>query len=177
MPYTSPSSIINDYNIVGVNDINRTAYATVSALNGVGATNGVWPAANLAIYVPFWVAGPTAVAQLFMSVVTASGNIDMAVYNTSFVKLVSSGSIAAASPMTVADVSDYVLQRGQYYFGMAADNTTLSVRRNAAGAQFLRPLGILMQNTAFPLPATATPIAMGWGVIPIMGFTTSSTAL
>lgn len=177
MPYAPPAPLVNDYDTVATFDLNRTAIATAYAVNGLAPSNNVWPAVNQAIIVPFWVAASTTVAQFFLQTATASGNVDFAIYDTNFVRLVSSGSTAAAAPMTVADVTDYVLSRGNYYFGIACDNTTISIRRNVPSAQYTRCLGLLKQASAFPLPATATPVATDTGIIPMAGFTTRSTAL
>lgn len=177
MPYTPAASIAFDDEIVSTADAFRTNALAVHTLAGFAPANGAFSTTNLALYFPFWVGAPTTVAQLFAEVATASGNIDIGIYDTSFAKLVSSGSTAAAAPMTIIDVADYVLQRGNYYMAFAADNTTISLRRLAVGAAYTRCFGFLMQTSAFPLPATATPVATNQATMPMFGFVTRSTAL
>lgn len=177
MPYTRAASLAYDDEIISTSDALRTNALALHTITGFAPANGVYSTINFAMYFPFWVGATTNVAQFYAEVVTASGNIDMGIYDTSFNRLVSTGSTVSAAPLTVVDVADYILQRGNYYLAFAADNTTISLRRLVVGAGYSRCFGFLMQTSAFPLPATATPVATNQATMPMFGFTTRSTAL
>lgn len=119
-----------------------------------------WPAANLAIYIPFYVQTPVTVYQIaWDNGATLGGNVDVGIYNYALTRLVSSGSTAQSgtSVPQVANITDTLLAPGTYFMAMAADSNTATYRNSAGGqTRYCRVLGISEQSTAFPLPTTAT---------------------
>lgn len=141
--------------------------------NGIGVNSVAWPAANLALFSPVYVWATQTLTQLVAQWNTTSGNVDIGIYDSNLTKIVSSGSTAASGLVQQFNVADTVLTRGTYYVALAADNTTLQVRRGTQSvAAFGRMLGMFEQASAFPLPATATPAAYTRLVLPICGYIT-----
>lgn len=136
-----------------------------------------WPTANTAIYVPFAVGYPIAIAMIFWENGTVSGNIDVGIYSADGTKLVSSGSTALSGATSIqsVDIIDTLLQRGLYYMAMAIDNTTATVRTSNTLPIQNRVCGVLSQATAFALPATSTPVGTTVNFIPYLALTTKAT--
>lgn len=150
--------------------------------------SAAWPAANRAIYIPFKVSEPILVKRLFVyNGATASGNADIGIYSSRAadrlpdVRLVSAGSTAQAgtSDLQVFDVTDTWLGPGLFYWAFALDNTTGTVTRlNFGGTREGQLSGCMMQSSALPLPAAATPASFsgfGSGMLPIVGLSTQDT--
>ncbi len=141
------------------------------------ASSAAWPAANRAVYVPFQVVSPLVVTQLFhWNGSAVSGNIDIGIYSVDGRRIVSSGSTAQAgtSVLQLFDVTDTVLPAGSYYFALAIDNTTGTTTRTSITVTVARTLGFFQENSAFPLPATATFALANSTVVPVMGLTTQA---
>ena len=135
--------------------------------------SATWPLTNKAFYVPFVVTESITVKRLWVHNGTVvSGNIDVGIYEEDGTKLVSSGSTAQAgiSQRQVFDIADTVLAPGRYYFGAAMDNTTGTVWRFSTLTGSM--MGVWEEDSAFPLPASATFAATTGGLyvyIPIVG--------
>lgn len=122
-------------------------------------TSAAWPSANRAIFVPFNVYHTLTIVQMLVfNGATASGNIDVGLYDLGGARLVSIGSTAQAgtSAYQAFDITDTTLNPGQYYMGVALDNATGTLNRWSANAAEWRGLGLQQMASAFPLPATAT---------------------
>lgn len=142
------------------------------------AVSLAYPGANRAILVPFTVlAGPITVVKLFaLNGATASGNIDVGLYDSAFTRIVSAGSTAQAgtNAMQEFDIADTVLGAGRFYLAVAMDNTTGTLFRStfASGSRMMFT-GCAQMAAAFPLPATITPASVSVSnYIPIVGLTT-----
>lgn len=144
----------------------------------VAPNSATWPAANRAIFVPFRTAVPILVRQLFnCNGATASGNIDVGIYDRVGTRLVSAGSTAQAgtSVLQVFNVTDTLIGPGQFYFAVALDNTTGTITRQAPpNVLQTRALGLVQMASAFPLPATATFATVANVHIPLCGLTTKT---
>ena len=162
--------------------------STVS-LYGVGPANGgiltlptstAWNSANKAQYMPFRIFAPTIITKLWwFNGATASGNVDCGIYDAALMRLVSTGSTAQAgtSVLQIVDITDVLLGPGLYYFALALDNTTGTIMRaGTSGTAIMVGFGIFSQNSAFPLPATAT-LANSPNITPIMGALVGRTVL
>lgn len=144
----------------------------------MGASSGpastAWPSANLALYVPFRLrrnASFAAVRAMVGNGATASGNLDVGVYDESWNRLASLGS-TAQSGTSVPQLAALALtlRRGRYYLGLAFDNNVGTVSAiGSITAGVLAALGCAQQASAFPLPATATPVACTQTIIPAFG--------
>lgn len=153
----------------------------MSGFAAVGGNAGSWasatyPSANLALFYPFVLTEPATAVQLWAyNGATASGNLDLGIYNAAGAKLVSKGSTAQAgtNDLQRLDITDTVLPSGQVlYMAIAFDGTVGTLFRlpaNTATTQ-LRALGMFEMAAAFPLPATATfAVVSTANFIPCMG--------
>lgn len=123
-----------------------------------------FPLANRAIFIPFRLDTPFIACKLASYTgLTASGNIDVGIYDVAGTKLVSKGSTAQTSPfdIQVFDITDTLLGPGLYYFAVAMDNTTGKLlAMNPTQTAQLRAMGLGQMASAFVLPATATLVAL-----------------
>jgi hypothetical protein len=122
------------------------------------AGQAAWPSANLAIYVPLRIPSRIVVRKLWVAVGnTATGNIDMALYDASGVAVVEATAAAHTSQMEqVFDVTDTTVGPGLYYIGVASDSGTDNFNRYTPAAPVAAAWGVLTQTSAYPLPSTAT---------------------
>lgn len=152
---------------------------TQLAANAVTApASSTWPAANRALYIPLLVTEDITVTKLWvLNGTTASGNIDMGIYDSAFSRQVSIGSTAQAGTNVIQEfnIADTAITAGQYYIGIAMDNTTgTTFRYSAAGgsAAIVQGWGMAQEASAFALPATATPADLASSFMPICGIAT-----
>lgn len=136
-----------------------------------------WPSANLAMYLPFTLEARCLVRKLFhVNGTTASGNLDVGIYDERGTRIVSAGSTAQSGTSAIQefDIADTELGPGGFYLAMAMDGTTgTSIAMGVAlGALAMRAAGVLQQSSAFPLPANATFAQMGQAFVPYFGATT-----
>jgi hypothetical protein len=121
-----------------------------------------WPAANLVIFVPFWVPEAVTMTKMFYGIgASGTANLDMGIYAEDGTRLVSSGSVAASGSTTtqVIDITDTTLARGRYYMAMEADTvTTFTAFSKAPAVGICQALGLLEQaSVAIPLSTNASP--------------------
>jgi hypothetical protein len=144
-----------------------------------GVLNGAFPAANLAIFIPFAITTKINVKNLLSyNGGTISGNIDLGIYDINGIKLTSTGSVAHAgsSSIQATSITPITLAPGTYYFAVAMDNGTGQLRRAAfTNVDESQMFGMAQMGTAFPLPATATISGMGFNYVPVIGLSTRST--
>lgn len=141
------------------------------------SASAVWPAANRAIFVPFYLPSTMPVTQLFSFNGSAvSGNIDVGIYDIAGVKRVSAGSTAQSGTSTIQTFSvSAELSQGTYYLAQALDNGTgTTVRATFANNSFTTSFGLQQMAAAFPLPATATFADRTDAICPIIGFTSQA---
>lgn len=135
--------------------------------------SGTWPVSNRAIYVPFRCPALVVARLWWLNGPTVSGSADLGIFDPSGVKLCSTGSVAQASGNTIqsTDITDYQLDAGLYYFGLALNNTTGTIFRYSLGSAFMLPfVGIAEQAGAnVPLPAVATFATATGTAIPLCG--------
>jgi hypothetical protein len=125
-----------------------------------GVGNAAVPAANVVMYVPFVTNSPLTVTRLWWWVSAAAGNIDLGIFDDAGLKLVSTGTtlVAGSSVIQSVDVTDTVIPKGSYYFGLVASTvTTLTISRFDPAAGIAQGLGCLEQTLGgLPLPSNAT---------------------
>ena len=146
---------------------------------GAGTASAVYPAANLAIYAPFRIAAPIVVTDLWcVNGATASGNVDIGIYDGAGNKIVSAGSTAQSGTSTIQtfNITDTLLGGGLFYLAIALDNTTGTFLRFAPSAPVGRIIGLAQQASAFALPATATFATFAQTYLPNMGLSTTGAA-
>lgn len=141
-------------------------FSTANLLCNI-ATNssGAWFSANDPILIPFVVNDPVTVYQLGWFNGSAAGDsVDVGIYNTSFARLISTGSQTGTGNSTYQfiDVADTVLTPGYYYAAMVMSTTTAN-RCNFFNTNLVSALamaGVLDSSTdALPLPDPITNMA------------------
>lgn len=147
----------------------------IAATSGALATI-TWGAANLAIYLPLTIYGPTPVKKMFWgNGSTATSNMDVGIYTKDGTRIVSTGSTAqsvASSIQMVTMSPDIVLPPGAYYLAIACSGTISRGAGATVSSQSRgKSIGLLQQTTALPLPAAATFATFAQGAIPLVGFT------
>lgn len=137
-----------------------------------------WPAANTAIYMPFWLPWPYPVRRMFwVNGSAVAGNWDIGIYTTSLKLLYSAGSTAmsgASVPQYVSPSSPLLLDGGSYYLGVVHSATTANHAQGASPSlvKVRQAGGILHQASALPLPDPMVPATpTGTGLLPLCGFT------
>lgn len=141
---------------------------------GQSANNATaWPAVNQAIYVPVVVPAPIKIFQMGLwVVVTATGNVDVGIYDNVGNKIVSSGStaIGASATIQVFNITDTVLNPGTYFLASWCSTITTATFQNVlANATCARAGGYQIQSSlASGLPTTATFANPAGGYTPVV---------
>lgn len=136
-------------------------------------SSSTWfPGANVAIYIPISVPVDSRLESVILLCANATGNYDLGLYDENYVRIGSKGSTAAANA-TLSYALDFFLKAGKTYFMAAAcNNTGTGIYRMALGsAQEDEAIGIYEEASAFPLPATMTPVPANNNYFPLMGLT------
>lgn len=142
--------------------------------------SGAFPSANRALFIPFLLFQTTTFINMFsINGSTASGNIDLGIYDPSGTKIVSTGTTAQTGTSTaqVISISPTELAPGQYYMAVALDNGTGTLFRITTGdasTKLQAITGIAQMASAFVLPASATLTNAASDYIPLIGLTTRS---
>ena len=144
-----------------------------------GPSSTAWPATNRAIYLPFDLEENAIVGRFYFVNGSASGNIDLGIFEAAGgTKLVSTGSTAKtpATSCQYIGVTDYLLHAGSYYYGAVVDGTTtvhaVNFATAVAGGQ--RVLGMLAENLGSgTLPSVMAGSTHSDNYIPLVGFTQS----
>lgn len=130
-------------------------------MNSMGLAIGAlaWSTANKAIYIPVSISAPVTIVKMFViNGGTASGNIDVGIYDRGGARLVSSGSTAQSGTSVIQEfnITDITLNPGLYYLACAMDNNTGTLEMWTNSLAISKSLGIAEQASAFALPSTAT---------------------
>ena len=101
---------------------------------------------------------PLTARQMFIEIITQSGNCDIGIYNERADRLVSTGSTAVgAAGIQIFNITDTELTPGVYYAALCVDNATASITRASTTALNLQVLGVQQQAVgAVTLPNPAT---------------------
>jgi hypothetical protein len=133
--------------------------------SGIGlstAASSAFPvAANRVYYYPFRIYETClAVEMALVNGSTASGNLDIGIYDWEGNKIVSSGSTAQSGTSTfqVFNITDTILVPGKYFMAITHSNTTGTSMGFSFASGIYVPSGLFYMETtgAFGLPATAT---------------------
>lgn len=144
------------------------------ALGVAAPASAVWPTANLAIYIPFVLAAPYPVKQVWwLNGATVTGNTDVGVYTPGGARLLSSGSTVGSGVSALQSVTlgtPVLLMPGAYYLGMSCSLGTNTIQRFSLGiADDGKMMGLAEQTTALPLPDPATFATYTRTYVPICG--------
>ena len=127
---------------------------------------------NDAIYVPMWIPQNVVVTHILWANQTTTGNGDGGIYDASFSRLVSTGSVARSAGVQEEAVTNTKLKAGQYWFALACASSAGTFQGQTGwGTSALARYDLLYQASAFALPATATPTSVPSNFIdlPIFG--------
>lgn len=162
-----------------------TTISTVGTASAVGGCvvpssqvggAATWPANNRALYVPFVIEQTVTVKQMWTyNGGTASGKVDIGIYDNAGARLVSSGGAVdqtGTSTLQAFDLTDTVLTPELYYFAMMLSSTVGTVFRGTINVVLLNTLGVKEEATAGSLPATATMSAPSSSFMPVFGAST-----
>lgn len=133
-----------------------------------------WPLANQAMYVPVEITYPIVIDRMAVNNGSAvAGNIDVGIYTPDGKRLASwGGSLqSGTSSIQIFNIGDTPLNPGLYYMGVAMSNITGTLAGWGVVAIDIRPLGVFQQNAAYPLPATATFVAISGTFTPLISMT------
>jgi hypothetical protein len=121
-----------------------------------------WPSANRAYFVPFRLPYEVTVQHAWvLNGATVSGNVDIGIYSVDGTRIASTGSTAQAGTSAVQSISlSATLGPGLFYMALAVSNTTATVYKASVPGASMQMMGCAMQNSALPLPATATLISV-----------------
>ena len=163
-----PPYVINTSSFYSNGQIARAIGATAVA---PGST--AWPSANRALYVPVCLPGRFVVRSIFLANgATVSGNIDLGIYDAGGARIVSTGSTAQSGTTALQIIvlgTPIILTSGNYYMACAIDNITATATAWADTLLQTQHYGMLQQDTAFVLPASATFAACTATFSPQMG--------
>lgn len=166
-PYGWPDPIV--LHCLGWNCVGDSALA-----NGATCNSVTWPTASTALFYPFVITeARTYLLALWANGPTVSGNVDVGVYDLSGSRKESLGSTAQAGISVTQIVTlgtSIVLAPGRYFMAMVMDNAVGTVMRGNIQAPSDRAAGAQQMAAAFPLPATATFVAMTAAIAPAFGF-------
>jgi hypothetical protein len=153
-------------------------------LRGVAdPSSGAWEFADRAAYFAVAIPTTTVARRLWWAngaTVNASYNIDVGIYRDAGhkpgVKLVSAGSTAqgSASEVQFVNITDVTLAAGLYWLAITCSSTSATILRHASAVAAMPKGARFQENSALPLPATATPV-QGTGVnVYLFGFATTA---
>ena len=151
-------------------------------VDAVSNGNTSWPAANLAIYIPFWLEQPATVFETWVNTgtLTTSNGIEIGAYDTAGNRLFSQATTITTASDTVnsSGMTDYTLAAGNYYMAMSCDGTR-NFQATASIVGFYQSMGIMEQTglTGATLPSTWTAAVYTRAFLPIFGFNLRADAL
>jgi len=174
----------------------RTAFSIGSdGLDGLGANGFValqitpasaaYPAANRAYYVPFTIQRQATALQMWTyNGATASGKVDVGIYDSAGNRLVDIGiatNQAGTTTLQFYNLTDTVLVPGVYYMAVQKDDAVGTFFRYATSVKTVYgAMGLLAQDVgSFGLPSTATMTeeqGTATGYLPIFGIQIATTA-
>lgn len=124
-------------------------------------------AANQAQYFPIVIDEPIRVAKVAWVPSAANGDIDVGIYNPAGTRMFSTGALAVGAINTVQSASmDFKFNQGLYYVGVSFSLATGGVYgTTVVNADHVKQLGMFEEDSAHPLPATATFAARAGGTL------------
>lgn len=148
----------------------------LSGMASAAMASAAWPAASRMIAYPFIISNTyVAMKVWWLNGATASGNIDLGIYDEGYNLLASAGSTAQGTTNVVqeVDITDYTLAPGRYYAALVLSSATGRIFRTTGGnnAQFLKSYGMWQQASITPgtLPNPATPAVISTANVPMFG--------
>ena len=160
--------------------ISPTDQCSIGAVTGnlVEPISQTWLNANFAVYVPFRLNKSVSIITAFViNGAVASSGVCVGIYDADGVRLLTTGSTNASTVSTLQTITTAatMIGPGLFYMGLSCLTSTQTIFSTASpNVQALRALGLATQQTAFPLPSTATFATISSSVVPAFGFTCRS---
>ena len=146
---------------------------TYGATVAQSIATAAYPAADMALYIPFFLFGRTVIKKLgWFNGSTASGNVDAGLYDVAGRRITSTGLTAQSGTNTMqsVDITDVALGAGMFYLAITMDNTTGTLFRGTLSAttDLLVLLGMAQQQlgAGAALPTTFTLARIAQNFIP-----------
>lgn len=140
-------------------------YQSIIATTGAAAVvpgAAAWPAANRALYIPFWLPASSVIVDMRVGFTTAAGNYDIGLYDSNFALIEAKGSTACSNAAHVFTLTKPQRVRGGdiYYAALVLSSTSDSCYRSApSGLAGISANLALEALGSTALPSTATPTA------------------
>ena len=153
-----------------------TRYMLAHDLSPGSCTSGVWPAANRALYLPFYIPCKMPIRRVWWhNGGTANGNVDFGIFSKNGSKIFSTGSVAQAGINAPQYVTvDQWLDTDTYFMALALSSGTGTIfRSTGVSLTDCRLVGMLQEAAALPLPNAMTPAALAAVFVPLCGITTT----
>jgi hypothetical protein len=174
--YSPPGAFRSPTFTISSHDLDRVNYMLT------GSSSVAYPAANLAIYVPFYLESPATVYETWVETgaLTTSNATEIGVYDVAFNRLFSTATTVAVASDTVnsSGMTDFRLDSGTYYLAFGCDGT-----RNFASSQIAagvyQSMGVAEQTglTGATLPNPMVPAVYTRGMLPAFGLNLRTDAL
>ncbi len=149
-------------------------YGRMREMWGVSAMNNgtIIGTNNDALLVPFLLPCDMTIYQLKFVAGNGTGNYDLGIYDDSYNRLVSSGSVAmSAGGVKTLSVADMKFRGGDtIYAALALSNTAGTILRQVLSVVQQRFYGCVMQASGLPLPSTITPATWTPAGTPLFAF-------
>lgn len=140
-------------------------------INIVNFGAAAWPAANRAIYIPFYVEHHVTARQMFWENGGVAGTTDIGIYDVRGKRLISSTATTNSGSIQIVNITDTDLDPGIYYMG--ADASTVTTQTYWSGIiqiPNLRMCGVQQEAVgSATLPAQATFAAVTSAYLPMLG--------
>ena len=168
--YRPPSLVLSRLSpeSIGVGGRQTTTNASASA---------AWGTNNLGIIIPFYLTATTTYLNAWIyNGTTASGNVDVGIYDEAYALKVSTGAIAQSgtSAVQALAMTDVTLPPGQYYLALSCSSSTSTTFGQATVAGRAAAFGYAQMASAHPLPSTFVPALYAQTLNPDFGVTQRS---
>lgn len=139
-------------------------YMGGGAFAGANLGSGTYPVANQLYAFPFSLASPKTLTKILVPIgATSSGNIDVALLDSTGARLSSAGStpMGSTNALQTFDITDVALAPGTFYYAaVAVDNTTGTLVQTTGIIPGVGQLaGWRTKATGFPIAASNTLVA------------------
>ena len=179
-PFYRPRGyVVNDAPFsVSSHDMERVSHH----LGTTAAASAGYPAANLAIYVPFWLASPATVYEVWVETGTlgTSNGVEIGVAGQDLTRLFHTAMTVATASDTVnsSGMTDYVLGPGDYYLCFGCDGTRNFVSTALAFGLYAS-MGCMEQTglSGAVIPDPIVPVAYTRAYLPLFGLNLRPDAL
>lgn len=135
-------------------------------------TGAIVASGNRAVYVPVWFPSDATLYSLMFRASNGTGNYDLGLYNASLALMASTGSTAMSAAGTkTLSLPNVRVKAGELFFAaLALSSSSGQGIRYQNSALGWGSAGVGHENSAFPLPSTATPVIAVETVIPVFSF-------